>query len=592
MAVPEDRTFGPESKLVDVLRDPRGRKLLEQAVPELLSSPLLHTFLDFPVSLVLKTEPALIGDPQSRLEFEAALAQIEPRGEVSVADRGEAGSEPQNDYEAAGVKLGSAHTAFSESVSLYGRLEVDMIGPMHGNPFVDVYLRAQITGPSGSVDVPGFYRGDGRYTIRFMPPQPGAYSFVTMSNARSLTGVSGSFRVGPALPQAHGPVVVADRFHFAYADGTRFVPVGTTAYAWTHQPEALEEKTLRSLAASSFNKIRMCVFPKSYLFNENEPPRYPFEGTPEGGFDFSKPHNPYWDHLEMRIEQLASIGVEADLILFHAYDRWGFSEMGEEADDRYVAYAVARLSAFSNVWWSLANEFDLLFGKTDADWERMAALVVRDDPTGHLRSIHNCHRFYENSRPWITHSSMQRTDRYKTAEMVTEWREAWGKPVVVDECAYEGNIDQGWGNISGQEMTRRFWEGAMRGGYVGHGETYVDADDVLWWSKGGTLHGTSPDRIAFLREILEDAPTSLEPSPLEWDALRIGVEHEYLLYYFGFNQPTYRRFLLDPATSYTVDVIDTWGMTVKRLEGTYAGRFTIPLPGRQYMAVRLEAARP
>jgi hypothetical protein len=42
------------------------------------------------------------------------------------------------------------------------------------------------------------------------------------------------------------------------------------------------------------------------------------------------------------------------------------------------------------------------------------------------------------------------------------------KPVVIDECAYEGNIHRGWGSITGEEMVRRFWEGYVRGGYVGH----------------------------------------------------------------------------------------------------------------------------
>jgi hypothetical protein len=51
---------------------------------------------------------------------------------------------------------------------------------------------------------------------------------------------------------------------------------------------------------------------------------------------------------------------------------------------------------------------------------------------------------------------------------------------VIDECAYEGDIDQGWGNITGEEMVRRFWEGAVRGGYVGHGETYLHPEDILW----------------------------------------------------------------------------------------------------------------
>src|SRR4029450_5478430 len=137
---------------------------------------------------------------------------------------------------------------------------------------------------------------------------------------------------------------------------------------------------------------------------------------------------------------------------------------------------------------------------------------------------------------------MQRVDLYRTAENTTEWRHQWGKPVVVDECAYEGDIDMTWGNISGEEMTRRFWEGAVRGGYVGHGETYVDPDDVLWWSKGGDLRGSSPARIAFLRGVLAQAPGPLEPLP-EMTAFGYatgGVPGEYVLQYLGFFQPRTR----------------------------------------------------
>jgi hypothetical protein len=337
----------------------------------------------------------------------------------------------------------------------------------------------------------------------------------------------------------------------------------------------------------------MCVFPKSYLFNENEPALYPYEGSLERGFDFLRPNPAYWQHLESRIDQLDELGIEADVILFHSYDRWGFSTMSRAADDLYVKYAVSRLASRRNVWWSLANEYDLLFDKTTQDWERFAAIVGDTDPSGHLLSIHNCREFYDHTRPWVTHCSIQRQDVYKTAETTTEWRAAYGKPVVVDECAYEGNIDQGWGNITGEEMTRRFWEGAVRGGYVGHGETYLDANDVLWWAKGGTLKGTSPERIAFLRRVIEQSPGGrLEPVSLYWDAPTAGIKDEYELTYFGFNQPTYRRFVKSPERVYEVDVIDTWNMTIETLPGTYRGRFRIELPGKQYVAVRLRSVAP
>jgi hypothetical protein len=420
-----------------------------------------------------------------------------------------------------------------------------------------------------------------------MPDKPGDWTFRTSSNARSLDGLEGRFHCSAPNPDNHGPVRVSDQFHFAHADGRRYRPIGTTAYAWTHQPAEVQERTLQTLAESPFNKIRMCVFPKSYLFNTNEPDLFPYERTADG-WDFTRFNPAFFRHLEGRIKQLAGLGIEADLILFHAYDRWGFSDMGASADDLFVTYVVRRLAAFGNVWWSLANEYDLLRTKSMDDWERMAEVITTNDPARHLLSIHNCFSFYDYTKPWITHASTQRIDVYRTAENTDQWREAWGKPVVIDECAYEGDIDQGWGNITGEEMVRRFWEGAVRGGYVGHGETFLNETEDLWWSKGGNLVGSSPARIGFLAGILAQAPDGvLDPLPGDWDAPRGGVPGVLELIYFGFNRPSYRTIMLPPDAVCTVDVIDTWNMTIERLDGQRSGIFRVQLPARQYMAIRL-----
>jgi hypothetical protein len=47
-----------------------------------------------------------------------------------------------------------------------------------------------------------------------------------------------------------------------------------------------------------FNKMRMCVFPKHYVFNANEPPRHPFEPLPGCGWDFSRFNPGCFRHLE------------------------------------------------------------------------------------------------------------------------------------------------------------------------------------------------------------------------------------------------------------------------------------------------------
>ena len=473
-------------------------------------------------------------------------------------------------------------------------MELAFDGPDQGNPFTDVDLTAEISGPHGvRWVVGGFYDGSGVYRVRFLPDAAGEWTVVTRSNVGSLTGISGVVRVSSPRPNDHGPVRVDRTYHFAYADGTRYLPVGTTAYAWTHQADELQEQTLATLAASPFNKVRMCAFPKSYTFNTNEPPRFPFEGSVEKGWDFTRFNPAYFQALESRINDLDALGIQADLILFHAYDRWGFATMDPESDDRYVRYLVRRLSAYPSVWWSLANEYDLLRSKSADDWERIAKVVAENDPVKHLTSIHNCRDFYDHSRPWITHCSIQRVDVYRTAENTIEWRERWHKPVVVDECAYEGDIDQGWGNISGEELTRRAWEGAVRGGYVAHGETYLNDREELWWSKGGELVGSAPARFGFLRQILAEAPQQyIDPLPGEWDLPWGGAGDDYRIAYFGFGRPRFRVIQAPAGRRYTVDLIDTWAMTVQRLPGEYEGTFRVDLPGRPYMAVRLVGADP
>ncbi|MFE4833550.1 DUF5605 domain-containing protein [Arthrobacter sp. NPDC056691] len=581
-------TFTAQTPLFDVMRDPAGHEILASHVPGLAANPLLHTLYHYQLGLILGTEESLRNDPQKKAEI---LAKIEALDPVPAGqDRSVRDIERPSGYEPDSVEPGSATAEYPAEARKWQQFELTLQGPSHGNPFTDVELHADFSSGGRTLRVPGFYDGNGTYRVRLLLPAEGEWSFTTDSNARSLDRITGSFTAEGAEPASRGVVRVANKFHFAYDDGTPYLPIGTTSYVWTHQGDALEEQTLASLESGPFNKMRMCVFPKSYLFNENEPEIYPYAGTLQEGFDYTRPNPAYYHHLERRISQLEELGIEADLILFHAYDRWGFSTMNAAADDLYVKYVTARLASHRNIWWSLANEYDLMFEKTTEDWERFAAIVQENDPNQHLLSIHNCREFYDHTRPWITHCSIQRRDIYKTAEMTTEWREQYGKPIVIDECAYEGNIDQGWGNITGEEMTRRFWEGAIRGGYVGHGETYVHPEDILWWAKGGELRGTSPDRIGFLRRILDESPGGhLEPLAGHWDAPSAGIKDQYELIYFGFNQPTYRRFVKPQDQAFEIDVIDTWNMTVETLPGTFSGRFKIELPGRQFVAVRLRA---
>lgn len=468
-------------------------------------------------------------------------------------------------------------------VERWGIGELALPGPQDGNPFLDVTLSAEFRYQNRTIEADGFYDGEGIYRVRIMPDAVGAWRYVTHSNCPALDGISGEFACVPASPGNHGPVHVRNTYHFAHADGAPYLQIGTTCYVWNHQGDELEELTLATLAQSPFNKMRMCVFPKDYLYNKNEPPHHPFAGSLAEGWDFTRFNPAHFRHLEQRVGDLGKLGIEADIILFHPYDRWGYATLPAEVDDRYLRYVVARLAAYRNVWWSMANEYDLMKAKEMADWDRFFRIVQESDPYQHLRSVHNCRGFYDHAKPWVTHCSVQHSD----LERVREWRQTYGKPVVVDECRYEGNIERGWGNISAQEMVHRFWTGTVGGGYVGHGETYVHPQDILWWSKGGVLHGQSPARLAFLKRILEaaaaDGIQGLEPV----DRYAAGRAGDYYLYYYGLQQPAFMVYNLPEGASYTIDIIDPWAMTIDRLPGTYSGTTRIELRSQPYLAVRI-----
>jgi len=250
-----------------------------------------------------------------------------------------------------------------------------------------------------------------------------------------------------------------------------------------------------------------------------------------------------------------------------------------------------------------------------ADWDHYFQLVQQEDPYHHLRSVHNCGTFYDHTKPWVTHSSVQNG----VIGRVPAWRTMYGKPVVIDECGYEGNIQMSWGDLSAEEMVFRFWLGFTLGGYVGHGETYLNPEEVLWWSKGGALRGESPARIAFLRQVFEQAPDLTPIEKLDMENLNLmdggfqklrakfndlgippiaagglsseacgyNLEQGYYLFYYGLHQPAAQMYNLGDG-KYQVDVIDTWNMTVETVLEQATGETRVPLPGRKYIAVRIQ----
>ncbi len=506
------------------------------------------------------------------------------------------------------------------STELWGRYEVVLNYAAAGNAFTEVKLSAVFSNGDTSINVTGFYDGGTTFCIRFMPVKAGNWQYKTISNIKVLNNKQGSFQCINSGSGNHGPVAVSKTYHFSYADGKNYYPVGTTAYAWNHMSEGLQKMTLESLQKSGFNKIRMCVFPKNYDLVVEEPGLYPFQikpGTQLRGYakwDFTKFNPAFFTKLEQQIDDLQKLGIEVDLILFHPYDkgRWGFDSLPMNVNLQYIHYITARLSSFRNIWWSVANEWDLVKYKTHDDWIALTKEIKQSDPYHHLLSIHgSTAKYIEYWMPEFTHASIQDEGPVMNWGAASIAKSIYQKPIIYDEVGYEGNLKQRWGRYSGEEMTYLMWMGIIGGTYVTHGEAYMyyDKTDTIFWAKGGYFRGESWKRAAFLRKILEANPAPLEPADVSRDMQTATTGKGVYLIYFGkemndnwlFSLPAKNAQFEKPkqGDKFKVEIIDTWGINVQPVSQEFIlGELTdyrfydnkmrkVKLPLKPYLALRI-----
>jgi hypothetical protein len=479
------------------------------------------------------------------------------------------------------------------------------------NPVMEVNLTGMFTSPSGeTIKTEGFYDGDSIWRVRLMPAETGTWTYVTTSNDEALSGKTGLITVAAAAPNNHGPVRVAQTFHFSYADGTPYFLLGTTTYRGFGGALA-RAQTLARLVKSPFTKTR-------FFLNSEGPGSPPaFERGLDGNVDYTRPNPAFFREIETGLRELQALGIEADLILWNPGAQGNApnpTDMTPEGERAYLRYAVTRLSAFRNVWWTVANEFD--FFVKQKDWNTLGSMISSLDPYDHPLSIHHSNlAFYDNTAPWVTHTNLQNVTMHRLPSAATNKGSTEldarniGQPVVTDEYGYEGNIPGPWGGFTAAEMVDMHWSLTMAGAYGSHGESYINAPF-------GEFAGDSPRRLAFLKEIMLQAPyQEMEPAndliqytgnTYALSALAKRGEH-YLLYVPAFRHPsTYSAPFFGPGTPskptplkepidvsfltnggipikfnlasggiYRVDQIDTWLMKVTTLGYVRGGQQTI-----------------
>lgn len=479
----------------------------------------------------------------------------------------------------------SADMTFKPGAAVIPRFDIYEIvlqsdSPVEVNPFTEIKIRA-VFRPEGGVpiEVDGFCDDrEGRcFRVRFCPSfAETKYTFVLTTNITADSKYTGSFRT--TKPRGMEPVIVNPERprHFLFASSQQpFYHMGLTAYHLldTSNDDHQIEELLDYCVRHGFNKVRFLLtgYPRDddtrsrdeYSF-EGDPWKLPNYGAPPGEvnplpawlgkphhYDFTRFNVAYWQKVDRAVRAMRNRGIVATCIITIEKQRLP-REYGvlTEHEKQLYHYAVARLAAFSNVWWDLGNEHNEY---RKPDWApKMGDLMRQWDPYDRPRSAHAHADWLYGDQSWAGYII---TQQYGNCSEVNEWalkHRHITKPYVNEEYGYEGALDEPKHGLNADWVRKCHWSIALAGGYA----TYGDWTTGTPFYTGQIGQGKAPAQLRYLRETFESLPyPMMEPNNelVGKEAFCLAKESEIYLVYIPDGKETILR--AGPAAQgYTV----TW----------------------------------
>ena len=394
-------------------------------------------------------------------------------------------------------------------------------GKAYLDPFNEVELDVLVTSPSGEDwRVPAFWSGQNQWRVRFTPPSPGTYSYITICSDREnpdLHGIEGSIRArshrgkNPLL--RHGFIgVMEDKRHLQHADGTPFFWLGDTWWmglckrlGWPEDFKLLTADRVRK----GFTVVQIIagLYPDMNPFNER--------GANEAGFpwerEYSRINPAYFDAADMRIGWLVHSGLVPCIV-----GCWGYflQWMGVEKMKRHWRYLLSRWGSYPVVW-CMAGEAVMPFYLSEnreeeremqrRGWTEITRYVREIDPFHHPITIHPTSVGRDQVEdPSLLDIDMLQTGHDDKSAVIYHPRaisESMSReprmPVLVGEVAYEGIFE-----ACRQEVQRYMFWSAMLSGTAGH--TY-GANGLWQVNRADKPYGPSPPGYSFGKVPWEEA---------------------------------------------------------------------------------------
>ncbi len=254
-------------------------------------------------------------------------------------------------------------------VKLYRRTDILLTTQKeYENPFLDVNIDAVFTHESGEkIALPGFWKGENQYCVRFSPVKTGKWEYVIESNEPSLCA-RGSLLCcendAATEIDRHGFVTMSsDKRYFFYQDGTPFFWLGDTHWQ-APDLERLEECNCPGCHCGSQFK-HMVDYRRRQGYNVYQ--TYPSAADNDGGG--GKRRN-WWkkkytlidpqafnENFDKKMDYLADSGFT--IVMGLGVHSVTTAAMGEALTD-FAKYMVARYAAYPIIWIT-GQEIDMGF---------------------------------------------------------------------------------------------------------------------------------------------------------------------------------------------------------------------------------------
>ena len=431
-----------------------------------------------------------------------------------------------------------AFSQSADSVEAYDFVEVsvNVEGPDVANPFIDVKVNGSFAKAGGSATtVEGFCdSADGSvFRIRFMPSSSGEYSYSIAYRQGSFeSSHSGKFRATDG--HRWGPVRVDPQYpwHFIWeGTGKHYFFNGTTAFflmGW--REERVINYCIERLLGMKINRVRVLIAGAARILwgepvmtgdNFKMSLRPWIAKSPDNfddpGNDYTRFNVAYWQKWERMLRFARDRNVIISAILDISTHK---AQPAADSEDelRYIRYAVARLSAYSNLNWDLGDDLD---SYRDEKWaHKIGTLIQGWDPYKHLASSHPVHRENQDrASDWFGFTSIQNWSRQQH-ELMLEERQIQLRtgriiPQTNEEYGYEDHYPR-WAPApdgdSAETLRRVAWDVAMAGAYGTAGESSRRGTNIWPDTGGGWINGRGDDAMVMLKgyEHMVDFFTSFE----------------------------------------------------------------------------------